>query len=87
MEELLGEVFGLLGGVAAAADVEIDGTPVGVTEFLQGVGALCVFRIPCGEDHAPAGAGEDAAGIGLGGGRAGAHWRDDRANGRWKEGE
>ena len=55
-EKILGEILGVLGGMAAPADERKDGTPIEPAEFRQGLLRLLVVasEIGRGEDETPA---------------------------------
>ena len=64
-EEVLGEVFGFGGGAALAADVGVEGEPVELGEFGEGLAGIGVgLRIGGGEDDGPARGGEGLAVVG-----------------------
>ncbi len=65
-EEALGEVFGLVGGVAAAAEVGVEREPVDAQEIVEGAAGAGGLGIG-GEDEGPA-RGEEAD-VGMGGDR------------------
>ena len=60
-EEFLGEVLGIGAGMALAADVGVEGIPVGVAEFLQGAGRLRRTRLARCQDDGPMRRGENVA--------------------------
>src|SRR5207248_761129 len=73
-EELLGQVWGLVGRVALAADEGVEGIPVGAAQGGQRLTGLRRGSVAGGDDQAPAGGGELAGGagpeFGVGGGHA-----------------
>src|SRR5262249_48723833 len=73
-EELLGEVVGLVGGVAAPPHVGVQRIPIPPAEIRQGLFTFAPAAVACAQDQAPLGGSKPPRGGGgdpLGGGHCG----------------